>query len=304
LCCIAVESPMAEGPGAGYFVPPAGEPKYIEETTCDNVIEGNYIDGGTHGIMIWAACRNRIVNNTITHSIARNINICPASRHNVVLGNSLLESGSSAVAMAYGSNFNLVAHNKVISHSTSVGVDRDAIHSYVACRHNMIVGNTITGDFRYGVYLAVSPAQTVVQGNIIQLSIKPDVPDDFTVGVAMENDWPERPLPDGALYSRRNFGSASSGMWGYADATGSIIQGNLVDSCTCGFYVAQIGARLAVRGNRWDNNSAMGCDRAFYAFGGAEDRFGGNILSGLITEGCREGILLPPWAVSPFAVVP
>ena len=309
LVCIAIESPLSEGPPGyfspgGYFNPPAGRAKYIEETTCDTVIEGNTIDGGTHGMGIAGACRTRVVNNTIAHNSHRNINICPASRHNVILGNSLIEAGSSAVAMAYGSSFNLVAHNAIASRSTGPGYDRDAIHAYVGCGHNLIGGNQISGDFRYGVYLAVNACGNVVQGNVIRLSAKPDLPGDFTVGVGLENEWPERPLPEGAAYSRQNFGSSPTGAWAYEESSGNVIQGNLVEGCTCGFYVAQIGAALAVRRNRWDDNTAIGCECAFYAFGGAAEKLRDNILSGLVIEGCRQGVLLPPWPESPFAAEP
>lgn len=306
---IVVASLMTPGrPGAfdpaGYFSPPVGQVKFLEETTRDTVIEGNVIVGGTHGIGVGGACRTRILNNTITHSAHRNINLCPAARHNVVMGNHLLESGSSAVAMAYGSSFNLVAHNSIVSRSTTPGADRDAIHAYVACGGNLITGNRISGDFRYGVYLATNAFDNIVQGNSIQLSAKPDLPGDFTVGIGLENDWPERPLPEGARYSRQNFGSVAPHTWAHGDSTGNIIQGNLVKDCTCGFYIAQIGAATAVRANRWDHNTAIGCGCALYAFGGAPEKFRGNILSGLLIELCRAGVLAPPWSISPFESAP
>lgn len=301
LVLISVQSEMPNTPG-GYFLPPVGQIKYLDETTYDTVIEGNILTGGTHGLGLAGACRTRIVNNTISHNRHRNINICPSSRHNIVMGNNLLEPGSSAVAMAYGSSYNLVANNVIRSTSTSVGVDRDSIHSYVGCSHNRIIGNTITGDFRYGVYMAVNASCNVVQGNIIKLTTKTNVPDDFTVGIGLENDWPERPLPEGTRYSRQNFGSAKPNRWGYEDSVGNMVQGNLVDGCTCGFYVAQIGNELAVRGNRWDNNTAVGCLHPFYAYGGSMEKFTDNVLSGLIMENCIGDISLPPWPKSPVVV--
>lgn len=296
---IYVESPTAPGP-AGFFEPPAGEVKYREETTFGCVMEGNSIDGGTHGILLCSAGRNRIAANTIARSLHRNINICPASRHNVILGNTLLESGSSAVAMAYGSSFNVVANNAILSRSTAVGVDRDAIHSYVSCRHNVIAGNTITGDFRYGVYLAVDSVGTLVDGNQIALARKPELADDFTVGVGLEGDWPERPLPEGARFSRRNFGSARPNAWAYRDTVGNVVRGNVVEACTCGFYASQFGARLRVTGNRWEGNTALDAEVGLYAYGETEGLFRDNLVSGLLTPGTPRPLVLPPWQGSPF----
>jgi len=278
LVCIAIASPMAEGI-AGFFLGNGGQVTYLPETTYGNVMEGNYITGGTHGIAICGSSRNRIVNNTIADNSHRNINICPASRQNIITHNTLLNAGSSAVAMAYGSSLNLVAHNVIQSCVTGVGYDRDAIHAYVGSCGNTIADNQITGDFRYGVYLAASARHNMVQNNAITLTAKRDLDDDFTVGVALENDWPERPLPDGAIYSRQNFGSAAvqaevykplkgdandarRGVgsttpytWASENSAFNVIQGNAISGCTCGIYLSQIGEKFSVADNRILNNS-------------------------------------------------
>jgi parallel beta-helix repeat protein len=115
LVCVAISS-VLDDPYAGYFRDPAGRIKVPRETTYGNVLERNWISGGTHGVAISGSSRNRVVNNTITSNTHRNINICPAASYNLVLGNTLLEAGSSAVAMAYGSSRNTVSHNIILSY--------------------------------------------------------------------------------------------------------------------------------------------------------------------------------------------
>jgi parallel beta-helix repeat protein len=256
LVCVAVEA--EGGPGvAGYFTGAGGPVAYNEESTTGNAIEGNVIRGGTHGIALGMASRTRIVNNLITGQLHRNINICPASRYNQVAHNQLLEAGSSAVAMAYGSSYNQVTHNQIYSRATQPDWDRDAIHSYVACHGNLISGNVIHGNFRYGVYLAVGSRGTVVQDNRIALEPNPLVTDDWSAGVVLETDWLPRPLPPGARFSRQNygdFGNMPPYRWAYSDSDDNELRDNLIERASCGLYLAQLGpfclAHNRVRGNR------------------------------------------------------
>jgi parallel beta-helix repeat protein len=248
LVCLELISPIVPDYG-GLFGTPRSALRYLEETTCGNLIEGNTITGGTHGILICGAGRNRLLNNTVAGNRHRNILLCPAARHNIVAHNHLLDAGSSAVAMGYGSSGNLVCHNIMESRSTVAGWDRDAIHAYVACAQNIIEGNRIAGDFRYGVYLAVDARDNLVQHNWIALTPKPAEPGDFTVGVALESDWLERPLPAGACYSRTNYGPPPApGTWASGPTEGNSIRNNTIPAATCGLYLAQFGA-AALTGN-------------------------------------------------------
>lgn len=286
LVCIGIESPMAEGI-SGYFHGAGGSVTYLPETTYDNLIDGNRISGGSHGVAIGGASRNRIVNNSITGSEHRNINICPASRYNLVANNNLFEAGSSAVAMAYGSSHNVVTGNNIMSTRTVADWDRDAIHAYVSSTHNVIVGNRILGDFRYGVYLAVNACHNTVHDNTIELTPKADLPDDFTVGIVVENEWPERPLPAAALYSRRNFGSAKPYRWAVGDSGWNSIRGNHLVSCTCGIYLSQLGPVFGNRGNVIAG-TVMGRALAHgvYAYAEGSGLLTGNILEELHVHSC------------------
>jgi len=288
LVCLGIESPMAEGT-AGYFHGDGGRIVYLPETTSDNVVEGNRISGGTHGVAIGGACRNRIVNNTINGNTHRNINICPAARYNLVSGNNLLEAGSSAVAMAYGSSHNLVSGNNIISHSTGPGGDRDSIHAYVSSTHNVITGNRILGDFRYGVYLAVDACYNTVHDNVIELTAKPDVTGDFTVGVAIENDWPERPLPEDALYSRQNFGSAHPYRWAMGHSGWNSLCGNHIVACTCGVYLAQFGDACGNCGNVIAGTVVDAADaHGLYVYADTVGRMSDNVLDCFHIHRCGE----------------
>lgn len=255
LVCVTVESPAAPGI-AGYFHGPGGS-VVPNDAAGATLIEGNVIEGGTHGIALAVCSHNRIVNNLITGSRHRNINICPASRGNIVVGNQLLEAGSSAVAMAYGSSDNTVTENQIASFTTSPDADRDAIHAYVASQGNRIAGNRIAGNFRYGVYLAVGARRNLVLDNQIRLEPDPAVRGDWNAAIALESDWPERPLPDDARFSRRNFGPAPPGYsWAYEDSTDNVIRGNRIERSDCGLYLARFGIR-ALHANILENNFCL-----------------------------------------------
>ncbi len=296
LVCVTVETSGAPGI-AGYFQGTGGQVVYDDVSTWGNLLDGNTIEGGTHGIALGISSRNRIVNNLISGSRHRNINICPACRYNIVSNNQLLEAGSSAVAMAYGTCGNIVTDNQIASRRTTPDVDRDAIHAYVASGGNRIAGNVIKGTFRYGVYMAVSAAGNQVCDNRIHLEPHPDVPDDWSAGVVLETDWLARPLPAGARYSRQNFGAAPDGYrWAYLDTTDNEIRGNLVERATCGVYLAQLGERLLCD-NRVAGNRCLDVDLALCVYGQAADRLRHNHLEVRCREGRKPCVELPAWPV-------
>ncbi len=252
--CVTIESRAPDGCGA-YFEG-NGRVTYID-SSWGNVVEGNMIEGGTHGVAVGHSSRNRIINNLITGNGHRNINICPASRFNIVSHNQLLDAGSSAVAMAYGTCDNIVTDNQIASWNTIADADRDAIHAYVACHGNRIAGNVIMGNFRYGVYLAVGARRNRVHDNQIRLEPNSRVANDWNTAIALETDWLERPLPQNARFSRENFGSAPEPFpWAFEDSEDNVIRDNLIEKATCGVYLAQIGCR-ALRLNRIESNRCM-----------------------------------------------
>lgn len=252
---VCLVADIAGGGHAGFFTPPDGRIVYIDQTVRENVLEANEISGGTHGVLICGASHTRITRNTIRNNSHRNINISPAGRHTLIEDNTLLDAGSSAVAMAYGATHNVIRNNQARSYVTGPGGDRDAIHAYVSSASNTIVDNSIEGDFRYGVYLAVNAQDNHVHGNRIELHPKADLPGDFSVGIGIENDWLARPLPPQARYSRQNYGPPTILTWGRADTTGNRITGNDIRAATCGIYMAQIGDVCRTRGNTVTDNA-------------------------------------------------
>ena len=222
LVCISISSALFDA-YAGYFTNPAGIIKCPPASTHNILLENNCVIGGTHGIAVANVYSTKIISNTIAYSQHRNINLCPAACGNIIKDNMLLEAGSSAVAMAYGSNENNVINNEIFSCSTHAGYDRDAIHSYVACQCNKIEKNRIVGDFRYGIYLAVDSVGTLVRANMIQFEPNVRLADDFQVGIVLENDWPPRPLPKEALYSRQNWAAINGMQWAYGETSATLL---------------------------------------------------------------------------------
>lgn len=299
LVCLSVRAELPD-PYAGYFLDPAGVIKVPQSATRDILLEDNRLEGGTHGIAVSGARGVSIVRNTILDNSHRNINLCPAAGQCRVSDNTLLDAGSSGVALGYGSNDNLIIGNRIRSRSTRPGCDRDAIHAYVACRGNRIEANRIEGDFRYGVYLAVASAGTLVLENEARLEPKAGLADDFQAGFGLENDWPPRPLPAAARFSRVNWAAIQGKPWAYADTFGNVFERNLASGCACGYYAAQHGRAFALRGNRWSDNLAESCRCPFYVFGETPGLFTGNRLEGLRVTNCPDPIRLPPWPESPF----
>jgi parallel beta-helix repeat protein len=295
--CVRAELP---DPYAGYFTDPNGAIKVLPAATRAILLEGNRIEGGTHGIAVAGAADVTILRNTISDNSHRNINLCPAAGPCRVSDNTLLEAGSSGVALGYGTHDILVSGNRIRSRSTRPGCDRDAIHAYVACHGNRIEGNRIEGDFRYGVYLAVASADTQVLRNEAVLEPKAGLADDFQAGFVLENDWPPRPLPADARFSRVNWAAIQGKPWAYADTFGNVFEHNLARGCACGYYAAQFGRAFALRDNRWSRNAAESCRCPFYLFGETPGLFTGNRLEGLRVTGCPDPIRLPPWPQSPF----
>jgi parallel beta-helix repeat protein len=146
----------------------------------ENIITGNRVENGTHGITLGGASHNLIANNMCKGQSHRNIIMSPISSHNVVSGNHCLNFGSSGIHMAYGSNFNTITGNQCRSSNTS---GEAGIQLYVGTAHNTVTGNEITCGSNYGIYTGIESSSHSIKANrILAQSNK-------RAAIAVESDW-------------------------------------------------------------------------------------------------------------------
>jgi parallel beta-helix repeat protein len=128
--------------GKGYYPPK------------NNQIRGNTVIGGYYGINISSARNNSIVGNTVSDNM-RNISCQNDCSSNRIIGNTLKQSISSSIHLAYGSSYNLIFGNKI---TTSRGIGEGLLQAYVGSKYNKFRGNTVnssgTGS-KYHIYTAV-----------------------------------------------------------------------------------------------------------------------------------------------------
>lgn len=250
----------------------------------ENIITGNRVENGTHGITLGGASHNLIANNLCKGQSHRNIIMSPISSYNVVSGNQCLNFGSSGIHMAYGSNFNTITGNQCRSSNTS---GEAGIQLYVGTSHNTVTGNEITCGSNYGIYTGIESSSHSIKANRIMAQ------SNKRAAIAVESDW-KQPLPAGAAYSRPNYGPPPSPrtQWGIALTGNMDISDNTIVDAAPGIaaiYVGQLNSAEAV-GVTLRNNAIVGAEPAHYWYFFEETaglshahRFSGNAAAGVKT---------------------
>jgi parallel beta-helix repeat protein len=116
------------------------EPPKPAATTTDNVIENNHVIGGYYGISISAASNTTITRNTLEMNM-RNISMQNRAVNNLVMENTLRDSVSSSVHLAYGSSNNRIEKNDI---RTARAGGEGLLQAYVESQNNSFIGNSVT----------------------------------------------------------------------------------------------------------------------------------------------------------------
>lgn len=196
ISCIQVSAETTSVHGG---IDAGGVPTYPSSTTVMDInISGNKLYNGTHGVQVSGGLRIGIRNNRCDNHTHRNINLSPAVRFVTVSGNTLLNAGSSAVAVGWGCKRIKIHNNTINSFNVSVigpTGDDAAIQAHQDIEDIEITNNEIAGDWKYCVYLANYKKAQVI-GN------------KFVDGGSLANIMLESafftttPLPAGAPYSK------------------------------------------------------------------------------------------------------
>jgi parallel beta-helix repeat protein len=113
--------------GKGYYPP------------MHNVITGNIVRGGYYGISISSSNYTVVTNNDVSYN-QRNISCQNDCKYNNISNNILSESISSSIHLAYGSSFNLISNNNIV---TNRGIGEGLLQAYVATKFNKFIGNNV-----------------------------------------------------------------------------------------------------------------------------------------------------------------
>jgi len=217
----------------GYFANATGNITAPANPCEHNIIYGNYLYGGQQSIWISGGSFNSVTGNNLVGSLDRGV-ILIGSTNNNITGNTVRDSKSSGIHMAYGCTQNEISGNKVLQ-LNSVGGEA-GIQMYVGCGGNNIVGNSIYTASNYGIYCAVSSSYNHIVGNRLQ---------GFGIcGIAIQSDW----WGSGGqgVYGRPNYGPPASGSrWAFTDSVGNSIKDNFIgDSgnigADCGIALLQL----------------------------------------------------------------
>ena len=239
-----------------------------------NIVRGNYVYNGTHGVSLMAAEKNVIQNNLITGQTHRAIIGSPQASHNDISSNWIGEFGSAGLHLAYASVGNHVHGNTILSTgaidiSGGMGGGEAGIQAYVHSKNNRIHGNKIlTKSTRYGIYTAIHCDGTSIEANEVEGASRAQI--------AVESDW-SSPLVSGETYGRPNYAPPHNPAWsswdngkGMRDITvkGNRIKKNDQGTSGAGIYIAQSKAALlenvTVDGNQIDSRDTAADDVYYY----------------------------------------
>lgn len=164
--CIGIELSSFSGPnnnGAAIFLERKNE-NYIASKTRKNKISNNLISGGSHGISLSNSSDNIISGNNITDCSNRGIIIMSCSDSNQITKNIISQSGSTAIHLAYGCNYNIISGNMV---KGVLGVEGDGIKSYINCNFNRITKNSISKFAKTGIRVSHGANNNIIEENNI-----------------------------------------------------------------------------------------------------------------------------------------
>jgi hypothetical protein len=220
-----------------------GRPVHLAVTVRDTYVGGNRVTGGSHGIAFFGAEAFVCEGNTLNGQSARNIIASPTCSDGRIAGNTCIDAGSSAIHLALGCRRIAIVGNIIRSSRASAAQDDDgAIQAYADCEAIQIVGNEISGDWRYGIYVAIA-------GDVLIAENRIDAAGFGGPAIAVESGWREA-LPAAARYSRaRRLG------YEIARDTGGIrIRDNHIANARVAFALAQVGRHplrsVAITGER------------------------------------------------------
>ncbi|AFU64550.1 hypothetical protein [Salmonella phage SKML-39] len=237
----------------------AGVPLFPSTITLrDTIIEGNFISGGTHGVQGLGLFRTLITKNHIMGNTHRNINLSPNCQRVNIVGNLLIEGGSSGVNVAWGCRWINISGNHIQTSTASVSPSDDAaIQLYKGVDQCTVSGNTILGDWKYSVYMGAGVTNVSVNANGLFAG--------SLASIAVESDWvltADYPL---AIYSS----SRNPNTTPIAGDTGNInIGGNAYGAGSCAIYLAATNSKAMYNVNIHDEviNSVTSRPHVVYAY--------------------------------------
>ena len=225
----------------GYFANATGNITPTANPCEYNVIEGNRVYGGLQGIAIQGSNHNVISGNSIEAAGDRGI-ICIASVRNTISSNNIRDCGSSGIHFAYGCTQNLIEANSITNLNASGG--EAGLQAYVGCGGNSFIGNNVTTNANYGVYIGVSSSFNIVANNTLQ--------NYGIAGICVQSDW----FGSGGqgVYGRPNYGAPVGSKWAFTDTVGTSIKSNYIgDSANvgndCGIALIQLHSAAGVLTN-------------------------------------------------------
>ncbi|MFW3538200.1 BppU family phage baseplate upper protein [Vagococcus fluvialis] len=200
--------------------------------TCfRNEVAFNHLIGGVYGISLGQAYNNFIHHNFIRYSTARGIIVSPRSVQNIVKNNVILESGSTGIQVAFGSDFNDIDDNFIVKSVVKTLSESDLNGNFYGeagiqvtkyCNYNLVRNNTVFSRWYYGIAISIAATNTDVTDNYVYGGI--------LAGISLESDitvttkqWP---------FGRPNFENPVNpnwATWANGNETSSInIKGNTV----------------------------------------------------------------------------
>lgn len=105
-----------------------------------NVVSNNYVKGGYYGLSLSTAKYTTVTKNVFTSNV-RNISVQNVSCENEITHNILLDSYSSGVHVAYGSNSNIISNNEINSTRAN---GQGLLNCYVGSTANKFLDNIVT----------------------------------------------------------------------------------------------------------------------------------------------------------------
>lgn len=139
--------------------------EYIESKADKNLIEGNFIEGGSHAIGLSNAVNNIIRHNTTTNSSHRGIILSSTADHNLIEENQLSDHGSTGIHLVYNSDRNIIRKNRVQGIRTVA--EGDGIKAYVNCNGNLIEENIMIDIAKAGIRIGHGANDNVIRKNEI-----------------------------------------------------------------------------------------------------------------------------------------
>lgn len=202
----------------------------ITEGSSDNIVRNNRISGNANGILIESGSRTVIQSNTIIDNTTRGVAVAPvwgaSASHNLIGGpnpgdgNRISGTGIYNIDI-FGSSeateivdWNVIQGNYIgtdetgtIAHESTNGQNTgDGIHLRYT-RHNLILGNLISGTDADGIEVGATSHHNTIQGNLIGTDVTGTQPLGHTGGIVIVNS--DDNLIGGSEAGQRNVISAN-----------------------------------------------------------------------------------------------